>query len=110
MYKVGYLGITCKFGIMLNNFLPNQKHLVQIGGEISPGRLVVSDIPHGTVLGPMLFLILMSDIVLEIFILDNWVYLLLKTMIHFSQISTLSMATSVIITICFPSLFVIYIE
>ena len=56
------MGITSKLGIWFYHFLVNRTQFVRLPGGSSTDSHVISGVPQGTVLGPLLFLILMSDI------------------------------------------------
>ena len=62
MKKLKTIGVG---GVLLNwihQFLVNMKQMVKIQGIVSESAEVVSGVPQGTVLGPILFLIFVSDI------------------------------------------------
>ena len=61
-HKLKDLGITGKLGIWFFQFLTNRTHYVRIPGSISKDSPILSCVPQGTVLGPLLFLIMISDI------------------------------------------------
>ena len=62
LHKLKQLGITGKLGNWLLSFLSNRNHFVRILGGVSSDGSVLSGVPQGTVLGPLLFLVLLSDI------------------------------------------------
>ena len=62
LHKLKSMGITCDLGNWLLNFLSDRKHFVRMPGGTSNDGPVLSGVPQGTVLGPLLFLVLLSDI------------------------------------------------
>ena len=115
LHKLKDLGITGKLGIWFFQFLTNRTHHVRIPGGISKDSPVLSGVPQGTVLGPLLFLLMISDInkgttssKLVSFADDTRVYsniAVLKQMIviTFSMIRT-QFTTGLFITTCFLTL------
>ena len=62
LHKLRDLGITDRLGLWFFYFLNNRQHYVRIPGGISQPHPVLSGVPRGTVLGPLLFLIMIIDI------------------------------------------------
>ena len=56
------LGIQGEIGRWLTDFLTNRKQTVLLDGKKSAPQHVTSGVPYGSVLGPLLFLILIGDI------------------------------------------------
>ena len=56
------MGITSKLGKWFYHFLVNRTQDVRLLGSSSTDSHVISGVPQGTVLGPLVLLILMSDI------------------------------------------------
>ena len=62
LHKTKALGITGKVGRWIYSFLTQRKQNVIVNGTKSKSSNVISGVPKGTVLGPLLFLIYIADI------------------------------------------------
>ena len=56
------IGISSNPRIWFYNFLARRSQYVRLPGGVSDDNMVISVVPQGTVLGPMLFLVLISNI------------------------------------------------
>ena len=62
LHKLRALVICGNTGIWLYHFLTNRSHFVRLPGGTSKDHPVVSGVPQGTVLGPLIFLIMIATI------------------------------------------------
>ena len=62
VYKLKELGIGGNLLNILKDFLHNRKQRVLVNGAASKLKPVISDVPQGSVLGPLLFLIYTADL------------------------------------------------
>ena len=65
--KLSRLGINGKVGKWIHSFLINRTQSVIVNGEKSDPAPVISGVPQGSVIGPLLFLVLIGDINKEVY-------------------------------------------
>ena len=63
LQKLLYYGITNKAKLLLESYLKNRKQFVQIGDVRSPMKQVFTGVSQGSIIGPLLFNILINDFV-----------------------------------------------
>ena len=62
LHKIKTIGITGRLGVWLYHFLTDRTHFVRLQGGVSLDSPVRNGVTQGTVLGSLLFIILMGDI------------------------------------------------
>ena len=62
LQKLNRLGISGRVYAWINSFLNGRKQIVHVKGAKSDPEPVISGVPQGSVIGPLLFLILLGDI------------------------------------------------
>ena len=66
LYKLWQMGITGPLWHWFKSYLSNHQHCVSIGGKSSKLLPVISGVPQGCILGPMLFIIYVNDLTVNI--------------------------------------------
>lgn len=66
LHKLKKVGICGKLGTWLHHFLIGHKQKVVVDGIHSSGTKVACGVPQGSILGPLLFLVMIEDIYQQI--------------------------------------------
>ena len=81
LHKLECAGITGNINNWFSSYLSNRLQRVVVKGEYSSWGTVTAGVPHGSVLGPILFLIYINDITknltlgISLFADDNMIYI-----------------------------------
>ena len=66
LLKLEAAGVTGEVLTWFKSYLPNRKQRVVLPGAVSDWLFLNARVPHGSILGPLLFLLYINDIVLNI--------------------------------------------
>ena len=62
VFKLKSYGVEGELLLLLKNYLQNREQIVVLNGQTSEWRNISSSLPQGSILGPFLFLIYISDL------------------------------------------------
>ena len=66
LYKLEMIGISGNLLRLIESYLTNRYQRVVLNGSFSDFLRIISGVPQGSILGPLLFLIFLNDIVVGI--------------------------------------------
>ena len=62
LYKFKVYGVSGKLLSLLESYPTNRTHCVQVGTTVSSSASLLSSVPQGSILGPLLILIFVNDL------------------------------------------------
>ena len=66
LFKLHQLKVPQKIGLWIKNFLDNRKFIVSVNNETSEQKSILTGVPQGAILSPILFLVYVNDIPLTV--------------------------------------------
>jgi len=62
LFKLGQYGIGVSILKIIDSFLENRVQKVMVDGKLSDSTNIISGVPQGSVLGPLLFIVYVNDL------------------------------------------------